>query len=84
MITLRLHGLAKGMDLEDYLRLEYNVGMMSLLRNPAEFVEGVRTVLKDKGDKPKWNPPAIYGFDETKLNSYFEINAKNRQLNLDD
>lgn len=72
------------MDLEDFLRLEYNVGMMSLLSNPAEFVEGVVSVLKDKNDKPNWDPPTIYGFDETKLNSYFEINAKNRQLNLDD
>jgi len=37
-----------------------------------DFFEGVRALLIDKDQKPKWNPPAIAGVTDEMIQSHFK------------
>jgi enoyl-CoA hydratase len=68
-ITLRQLVLGRGMNLEDALRLEYR--MTQHVMAAHDFYEGIRAVLIDKDQKPRWQPASLAGVDEAMTGSYF-------------
>jgi enoyl-CoA hydratase/carnithine racemase len=68
-ITLRQLMLGRGMDLEDALRLEYR--MTQHVMAAHDFYEGIRAVLIDKDQKPRWQPATLVEVDGVATESYF-------------
>ena len=68
-ITLRQLTLGQGMDLEDALRLEYR--MTQHVMAAHDFYEGIRAVLIDKDQKPRWQPATLAEVDEAMTERYF-------------
>lgn len=68
-ITLRQLVLGHGMNLEEALRLEYR--MTQHVMAAHDFYEGIRAVLIDKDQKPRWRPASLGEFDEAAAEGYF-------------
>ena len=51
------------------LAMEYRIGSRALLR--PDFAEGVRAVIVDKDNSPKWNPATPEGVTEELVDSIF-------------
>ena len=56
-IALRQLRGAGGLDLKAALETEYRMAVHCLVR--PDFQEGIRTLLVDKGDLPRWNPATL-------------------------
>ena len=54
----------------DEMRMEYGL-MVRIIRHP-DFREGVRALLIDKDQKPKWNPPTIEGVTAAMVEAHFQ------------
>ena len=68
-ITLRQLVLGRGFDLEDALRLEYRMTQHAMAAH--DFYEGIRAVLVDKDQKPRWQPPSLAEIDEALVAAHF-------------
>lgn len=71
--------LGKDLDLKKGLEMEYRLSQSFM--NENEFFEGVRALLIDKDQKPKWHPAKLEDISAQKVETYFNpLNAKELQL----
>ena len=67
-----LRQLANSLTLETFaenMAMEYRIGARVLTR--PDFAEGVRAVIVDKTNDPKWDPPLPEGVTQDLLDSIF-------------
>jgi enoyl-CoA hydratase/carnithine racemase len=55
---------------EDTMTIEYRMSQHAM-RSDHDFFEGVRALLIDKDQKPKWNPPTIEGVTREMVEAHF-------------
>jgi enoyl-CoA hydratase len=60
---------AKQTDFADEMRLEFAVGAHVIAR--PDFIEGVRAVIVDKDNAPRWNPPTAAEVSDTDIDAIF-------------
>jgi enoyl-CoA hydratase len=68
-MTLRQLILGRDMDLAAALKLEYR--MTQHVMAAHDFYEGIRAVLIDKDQRPRWRPPTLAEVDEAMTAGYF-------------
>ncbi|MEE2920421.1 MAG: enoyl-CoA hydratase/isomerase family protein [Pseudomonadota bacterium] len=61
---------AKTETFEDNMRMEYRIGWRKVQSH--DFLEGVRAVIIDKDNDPKWQPATLEGVSEADVAAYFE------------
>ena len=67
-----LRQLAEGAEMEsfaDNMAMEYRIGSRVLVRH--DFIEGVRAVIVDKDNAPKWDPATPEGVTDALLDAIF-------------
>jgi enoyl-CoA hydratase len=70
LIALEQMKRGGGLSFNDCMKLEYRI--VSRILQGTEFYEGIRAVLVDKDQEPKWSPSEFAQVDRTDLASYFE------------
>ncbi len=60
---------AKAKDFAQNMAMEYRIGARVVQRH--DFLEGVRAVIVDKDNAPKWDPPTPSAVDEATLDAIF-------------
>lgn len=69
-VALRQLATSAGLDdFADNMRMEYRIGSRVLTR--PDFAEGVRAVIVDKDNDPKWNPATPEGVSDELLDTIF-------------
>ncbi|XP_061181521.1 3-hydroxyisobutyryl-CoA hydrolase, mitochondrial-like [Saccostrea echinata] len=79
-ITLRQILEAETMTLQDVLVMEYRLSQHCI--EDHDFYEGVRAVLVDKDQSPKWNPSTLEKVTPQKVDWYFSSLPTERELKL--
>ena len=69
-VTLRQLQRGASMSLADCLRME--LGMAAYAFEQGDFLEGVRAVLIDKDNRPRWQPSRIEDVTEAMIEAFFE------------
>jgi enoyl-CoA hydratase/carnithine racemase len=70
-ITLEQLKRCANKSFEDTMIIEYRMSQRCM-RPDHDFFEGVRALLIDKDQKPKWNPPTIEGVTEGMVEEHFK------------
>ena len=78
-ITLRQLREGAKLEFEDCMKLEFRI--VSRILEAKDFFEGVRAVIIDKDNAPKWQPDSIEGVSDAEIDRYFEP-LGNRELML--
>ena len=60
---------AKAASFADNMEMEYRIGARVVSRH--DFIEGVRAVIVEKDNAPKWNPATLEGVTEAMLDEIF-------------
>ena len=68
-LSLALLGRGRALALNDCLKMEYRVGARRVMS--ADFREGVRAVLLDKDNAPRWAPAVLAGVSKADIADYF-------------
>jgi 3-hydroxyisobutyryl-CoA hydrolase len=69
-IAIRQMELGATKSLKECFEMEYQMGWR--FGKNSDFVEGVRALLVDKCNQPKWNPPTHQEVDKKMVDWYFE------------
>jgi enoyl-CoA hydratase len=69
-VTLRQLIVGRGYDLEQALALEYRLTQHFMAGH--DFYEGIRAVLVDKDQTPRWRPPSLAEVGNAEVETYFE------------
>lgn len=69
-ITLRQLLEGAKLSLADCLKMEYRLTQRCM--EDTDFYEGIRAVLVDKDNSPKWNPSNLSGVSKETVDRYFE------------
>ena len=70
-ITLEQLKRCANRSFEDSMTIEYRMSQ-ACMRPGHDFFEGVRALLIDKDQKPKWNPPTIEGVTPAMVDEHFK------------
>ncbi|WNG31187.1 enoyl-CoA hydratase/isomerase family protein [Cystobacter fuscus] len=68
-VTLRQLRLGRGMSYDEVAAMEYRLSQRFMTR--PDFREGIRAVLVDKDQKPRWNPPTLAEVRDEDVEAYF-------------
>ena len=68
-IAFRQMRLGGAMDIDEAMRTEFRI--VSRLCRGHEFYEGVRAVILDKDNAPRWSPASVAEVDEAVVDAYF-------------
>lgn len=84
MINLKLFEMEQKLNLAQSINLEYQIGTRALTGTASrDFTEGVRAVLIDKGDTPKWSPANYEDVSENRvIEEYFKKREGDDELGL--
>ncbi|HUP29059.1 MAG TPA: enoyl-CoA hydratase/isomerase family protein [Usitatibacter sp.] len=72
MLQVTLEQLRRGatLDLADCFRMELN--LVHGCFDQGDFVEGIRALIVEKDNRPRWNPPALAEVDPASVARFFE------------
>ncbi len=70
-VTLEQLRRCANRSFEDTMTIEYRI-VQACMRPGHDFFEGVRALLIDKDQNPKWNPPTIEGVTAQMVEAHFE------------
>ena len=70
-ITLEQLKRCANRSFEDSMTIEYRMSQ-NCMRPDHDFFEGVRALLIDKDQKPRWNPPTIEGVTQAMIEAHFK------------
>lgn len=79
-VAVKQLSLGLNKSLKECLEMEYQLGLRFAER--SDFMEGVRVVLVDRGDKPKWNPQSYKEINESAVDWFFKPLPDDDKLNL--
>ena len=79
-VSLRMLREGKHLDLKECLQMEYR--LVRRCCEDSDFYEGVRALLIDKDNKPKWNPVKLADVKEDLLERYFSKLPTAEELKL--
>lgn len=79
-VTLRQLIEGESRTLQECLNIEYRISQRCC--EDKDFYEGVRAVLVDRDQNPKWDPSTIEGVTQEKVDWYFSPLPPERELNL--
>lgn len=79
-VTLRELECGAKMSLAQCLNMEYRMVVRHL--ENSDFKEGVRALLIDKDQKPKWNPDQLCAVSEERVQSFFAKLPEIEELKL--
>jgi len=78
-LSRQLLSRGRALALNDCLKMEYRVAARRVMS--ADFREGVRAVLLDKDNAPRWAPAMLAGVSEADIAGYFApLGARELQL----
>ncbi|XP_073817556.1 3-hydroxyisobutyryl-CoA hydrolase isoform X2 [Musca autumnalis] len=79
-VTFRQLELGSKLSLPQCLNMEYRMVVRHL--ENSDFKEGVRALLIDKDQKPKWNPTTLEAVTEERVQSFFDKLPDTEELKL--
>ena len=57
------------LSMAECMRMEFRI--LNRMLEGKDFYEGIRAVIVDKGDTPKWDPPTLEAIDHAAIARYF-------------
>ena len=79
-LTLRQLRTGRGLDLAHMFRIEYRLAVRCTAGH--DFPEGVRAILVDKDNAPRWQPDRLEALDDAAIDAYFAPFADQAELAL--
>ncbi|XP_076651092.1 3-hydroxyisobutyryl-CoA hydrolase [Halictus rubicundus] len=81
-VTLKAIQKGSTLNLADCLKMEYRLVCNYGLCKTKDFSEGVRAVLLDRDQNPKWNPKTLNEVSDTYVNQQFANLPEEKELSL--